>query len=288
MILTIFTPTYNRCDKISRVYESLKSQNRDIFEWLIVDDGSTDDTETLINSFLKENKISIKYIKQNNGGKHVAHNTALNYAEGTFFFCVDSDDWIKEGFIDRFAKEISSSDCYGLIAYKTDAAGKLLSETFPVQVKESSIFDLSEAYHCNGEFSIIIKTDIAKAYKFPVFENEKFMGENIIYDKMSEKYKFKLLNQIATVCEYQEDGLTANYNQLMKKNPSGFCLFFMQRVDLTYSPIQKVILAGKYNCFKLLSKNPGLHYSGNNRLLIWLTKPLGSLFWVYYKLTRGF
>ena len=82
MILTIFTPTYNRRDKLSRVYDSLKYQDGDIFEWLIVDDGSVDDTENLINSFREENKIPIKYVKQDNGGKHVAYNTALKYAEG--------------------------------------------------------------------------------------------------------------------------------------------------------------------------------------------------------------
>ena len=86
MILTIFTPTYNRQDKLSRVYESLRCQNSALFEWLIVDDGSEDSTEKLVDSFIKEKKIPIKYIKQNNGGKHVAYNTALNYAEGEYFF----------------------------------------------------------------------------------------------------------------------------------------------------------------------------------------------------------
>lgn len=288
MILTIFTPTYNRCDKISRVYESLKGQNHNFFEWLIVDDGSTDDTEAVVNSFLKENEISIKYVKQKNSGKHVAHNTALNHAAGEFFFCVDSDDWIKKGFISKLAEKTASLECHGFIAYKMDAVGKLLSDVFPKQLKESSLFDLSEVYHCNGEFSIIIKTDIAKAYPFPIFENENFMGESIIYDQISKIYKFKLLDQVATICEYQEDGLTGNYNMLMKQNPSGFCLYYMQRIDLTDSLGQRICFAGKYNCFKLLSKNTSLRYSGNNRMLIWLTKPLGGLFWIYYKLARGF
>lgn len=85
MVLTIFTPTYNRDNKLSRVYDSLKCQNCDYFEWLIVDDGSKDHTEELVNSFIEEKKISIKYIKQNNSGKHIAYNTALCYAEGDYF-----------------------------------------------------------------------------------------------------------------------------------------------------------------------------------------------------------
>ena len=134
MILTIFTPTYNRQDKLSRVYESLRCQNSALFEWLIVDDGSEDSTEKLVDSFIKEKKIPIKYIKQNNGGKHVAYNTALNYAEGEYFFCVDSDDWIEDDFIDKFNEEILSMAGDGYIAYKIDSYGKLLSDEFPKQL----------------------------------------------------------------------------------------------------------------------------------------------------------
>lgn len=268
MILTIFTPTYNRQDKLLRVYESLKRQDSDMFEWLIVDDGSEDYTEKVVNCFIDENKVPIKYIKQSNSGKHVAYNTALNYAEGDYFFCIDSDDWLKDGFINKFNEEILTTASSGYIAYKMDAEGNLLSDEFPEKLGESSIFDLSEWHHCNGEFSIIIKTSIAKQYKFPVFENEKFMGENVIYDKISENYKFKLIDQIATICEYQEDGLTVNYNSLMKQNPSGFCLYYMQRVDLVYSNIRRVCFAGKYHYFKRLSKNTDLCYSGKTECLL--------------------
>lgn len=288
MILTIFTPTYNRSDKLSRVYESLKCQSCNDFEWLIVDDGSTDDTEEVVNCFLQEDIISIKYVKQDNSGKHVAHNTALNYAEGKFFFCVDSDDWIKEEFIDRFVEEISNSECHGFIAYKMDIDGNLLSEVFPDQLKESSLFELSEVYHCNGEFSLIIKTDIAKVYKFPVFKNEKFLGENVIYDKIGEQYKFKLIDQVATVCEYQENGLTNNLNEIMKRNPAGYCLYFMQRIDMQASLRHRIITAGKYNCFCILAGSQKSEYKGKHKKLLFLLKPLGRLFYVYYKKVRGF
>lgn len=114
------------------------------------------------------------------------------------------------------------------------------------------------------------------------------MGENVIYDKMSEKYQFKLLKQVATVCEYQEDGLTVNYNALMKQNPSGFCLYYMQRVDMAHSFMQKVCLAGRYHYFKRMSKNKNIRYSGNSKWFIGITKPLGVLFGMYYKFIRGF
>lgn len=288
MILTIFTPTYNRQNKLSRLYNSLKCQNCDCFEWLIVDDGSKDHTEELINGFIEEKKIPIKYINQKNSGKHIAYNTALDYADGDYFFCVDSDDWVQHGFINNFVREVEHFAYNGYVAYKIDAAGELLSKKFPEYLEECSFFDLSEIYHCNGEFSLVFRTSVAREFKFPAFENEKFMLESVIYDRMSSKYKFKLLNQIATVCEYQEDGLTANYTSLMKQNPSGFCLYFMQRVDLAHSFIEKVFLAGKYHYFKKISKNKDLRYSGESTMLITLTKPLGTLVAIYYKLVRGF
>ena len=101
MLITIFTPTYNRKEQIKRLYNSLKNQSYKDFEWLIVDDGSTDDTSELVHDFVEEKAILIKYIKQSNGGKHTAYNTALNYAEGKYFFCIDSDDWIGDNFLEK-------------------------------------------------------------------------------------------------------------------------------------------------------------------------------------------
>ncbi|MDO5041520.1 MAG: glycosyltransferase family A protein [Peptoniphilus sp.] len=288
MLLTIFTPTYNRQNQLLRLYESLKKQDNRDFEWLIIDDGSKDDTALLVESFIEEQKISIRYVKQKNSGKHVAYNTALKYSKGKFFFCIDSDDWMEDDFISSFVDKIEDLDANGFIAYKKNSYGKLLSEKFPSEIEESSLFDLQETYGCIGEFSIIIKNDIAKEYRFPVFEGEKFVTESVIYDQIGKKYKFRLLNQVATVCEYQEDGLTANCNLLMKYNPTGFCLYFMQRVDLVHGFVQKICMAGKYHCFRSLSKKDKLKYMGKNKILVFLTKPLGSVFLLYYKLIRGF
>lgn len=288
MLVTIFTPTYNRKDKLGKLYNSLKKQTCKDFEWLIIDDGSNDGTSELIHNFVEEEEILIRYFKQENGGKHIAYNTALDYVEGKYFFCIDSDDWITDDFIKMLLEESLNKDYAGFIAYKSNSKGELLSKAFPAQVKECSLLDLSEYYQCEGEFSIIIKSDIAKNYKFPVFKNEKFIGESVVYDRISENYKFWLLDRVATVCEYQEDGLTNNYVDLMRKNPSGFCLYYMQRIDLTYSFIKKVSLAGKYNCFKMLCKNKNIRYCGKSKCLVFCAKPIGWLFWGFYKICKRF
>ena len=95
-MITIFTPTYNRKKELERLYESLLNQDYDDFEWLIVDDGSIDDTEKYVNSLIKKNEIKIKYFKKENGGKPSAYNKGLDLASGNIFLAIDSDDVFKE------------------------------------------------------------------------------------------------------------------------------------------------------------------------------------------------
>lgn len=104
MFLTIFTPTYNRKQLLQRLYSSLCAQDCNDFEWLVVDDGSTDGTDSVISNFITEGKISISFLRKENGGKHTAHNVALKYAQGDYFFTVDSDDWLLKNSVSKIKK----------------------------------------------------------------------------------------------------------------------------------------------------------------------------------------
>ena len=95
-MITLFTPTYNRVHLLSRLYNSILMQDVIDVEWLIVDDGSIDDTEALIENFQKESIINISYYKKSNGGKHTAINFGLQNAKGELFFIIDSDDVLAE------------------------------------------------------------------------------------------------------------------------------------------------------------------------------------------------
>ncbi len=286
-MLTVFTPTFNRAAKLKRIYESLLFQSDEDFEWLIVDDGSTDDTCRIVKEF-SANKFPIRYYKKENGGKHTAYNLALEKANGKYFFCVDSDDWLSENAIKIILQTFSKQNVNALIAYKKDQNGKLLSGTFPTDLERAGILELARFYQCTGEFSLIFRTDYAREYPFPVFKGERFITEAVVYDRMFASEKAYLLPEIITICEYQNDGLTNNFNDIMKKNPTGYCLYFMQRIDLEYSLRKKISAIGKYHCFCRMSKEKKIRYKGKYKMLVYLLMPLGWIAYCYYKKIRGF
>ena len=291
MMLTIFTPTYNRAKLLNDIFNSLEKQSCFDFEWLIIDDGSNDNTENVVINFLHNSKFPVRYIKKENGGKHTAYNLALENARGELFFCLDSDDYLPNNAIEKIKKffnnlnrEIITSTC-GFLAYKIDRENNLLSDKFPLKIDRVKLYELDARYGCRGEFSIILFTQIAKKYPFPVFDNEKFVGECVIYDQINILYDFILLKEVITICEYQSDGYTNMQIQLMKNNPSGYCMYFKQRLDLQNDLISKIIISGKYHAFKFLSKNkdPNLVYDGENKFLVKMTFLLGIVFYIYYR-----
>ena len=287
MRLTIFTPTYNRATTLPRVYHSLLNQSNYDFEWLIIDDGSSDDTESVVKKF-DSTKFDIIYYKQPNGGKHTAYNRALEMARGEYFFCLDSDDWLAEWAVEAIINFVNKERKNFIFAYKENENNVCLSNSFPKDIEKIGLFDLNNTYHCNGEFSIIFRTDFARRFPFPVFEGENFITEAVIYDRMASVEKVSLLSQVITICEYQEDGLSNNLNRIMRANPAGYCLYFMQRIDIQKTMLQRIITAGKYQCFCRFSGKQRSEYIGNHPVMVTLAKPLGLLFLLYYKILRGF
>lgn len=287
-MLTVFTPTYNRADKLPRLYESLCRQSCYDFEWLIIDDGSSDDTPTQVQEFLPETRFSVRYIRKENGGKHTAYNLALEQARGEWFLCVDSDDYLADQAVEKLLPKLQSRDgLNGLIAYKEDVGGRLLSEQFPTGLEREKMHCLSLVHGCGGEFTMVFSTAFARKFPFPVFPGERFVTECVVYDRMDCFTELALLPEVITVCEYQEDGYSRNANAVMKKNPSGYCLYFLQRIDLQVRLLPRIAHAGKYWCFRWISGNRELTYEGKHKLLVALSALPGVLFRIYYKLLRG-
>lgn len=288
MKLTIFTPTYNRADKLFRVYDSLKNQTCFNFEWLIIDDGSTDNTENIVSEFTQQQLFQVKYIKKNNGGKHRAYNLALKNANGDLFLCLDSDDWLKNDAVENILSIADNlNEKQFIVAYKVNENGRLLSDTFP-DIYSCNLKVLSQIYNCNGEFSLIFPTKLASMFPFPEFDGERFITEAVVYDRINYVADAVLLPKTITICEYQEDGLSNNLNTIMKNNPAGYCLYFMQRIDYENSFLKRFITAGKYQCFCIFAKNKKSNYAGNHKILTSIAKPLGLVFNLYYKFIRGF
>lgn len=247
--ITIFTPTYNREETLIRLYKSLCKQTKKNFIWLIVDDGSTDNTNDLVKNFINEKLLNIKYFYQDNSGKMMAHNLAVKNCDTEYFFCVDSDDYLPDYCVESIYRNIRKidniNDIAGLIGYKciSNSMKDVVSE-FP-DVKISTIQDLYWKGF-KGETSLVFKTKVLQKYDFPKIENEKFITEAYLYDQIDMEYTFYLLRDILTIYEYQTDGLTTNINNIILKNPKGFTLFWGQRYkfQLKTKKIKKALISG--------------------------------------------
>ena len=285
-MLTIFTPTYNRAHQLPRLYESLLAQRCFDFEWLIVDDGSGDDTRQVVQSFLNNGRFPVRYCHKENGGKHTAYNLALEEAAGDWFFCVDSDDLLAPDGVAHIAEAVGQHPDRGIIAYKKTIDGKRLSGDFPAGVTACKLHELALKYGCGGEFSLVFPTNLARKFPFPVFAGERFVTESVVYDRIDSIADMQLLPKVLTVCEYQADGYSQNADGIMKQNPTGYCLYFMQRIDLQPSFGPRLSHAGKYWCFRWISKNKTLRYEGKHKALVALAVIPGIVFRAYYKIFR--
>lgn len=224
-LLTIFTPTYNRGYILSNLYNSLLAQTNKNFTWLIVDDGSTDNTKELVDKWVKEDKIKIEYIKQENQGKHIAHNTGVDNCKTELFFCVDSDDYLLENAIEDILKcrnKTIDDNVSGIVSLKLTKSGQPVGTEMPHSIEYSSLSDLYEKYRFKGDTALVFKTSILKKYKFPKIEGEKFVGEEYIYCQIDEKYKLYVSPYKYYICEYLEDGYTNSIFKLIANNPKGY------------------------------------------------------------------
>lgn len=279
-MITIFTPTYNREKTIVRTYNSLQKQTCRDFEWLIVDDGSTDHTEQLVRSWIQEGILLIRYVKQPNKGKYMAYNEGLRNAKSEFFMCVDSDDWLPENAVEKilsYADTLrSDSQLAGIAAIKEYPNHSIIGKLFRADINRSKLYHL-ECIGQGGERSRIFKTSVAKLYPFPEDSGEKFMTESVIYDRFEDNYEFLVTNDILTTCEYQPDGLSSNPKLTMVKNPAGYKLYFAQRIDLSSSLQTRISNILRYHAFRYMLGKPLYNYKGKHQLLTAALSPLGCI-----------
>jgi len=220
-MITIFTPTYNRANLLPKLYKSLINQTSYEFEWLIVDDDSTDNTENVINEIIrKQNPFAIRYYKKNHGGKHRAINYALDLAEGEYFFIVDSDDFLKDeavAFISEWVSTISDNlKIAGVSGLKVLPNGEPTSGQ--PNFKGESYIDASnferEKYNLGGDQAEVFKTSILKKNRFPDFEGEDFLEEAVVWNGLAELgYVMRWYPIPIYCCEYLETGLTKTRNR---------------------------------------------------------------------------
>jgi glycosyltransferase involved in cell wall biosynthesis len=228
--ITIFTPTYNRCATLPRLYASLQEQSSKNFEWLIIDDGSTDGTAELVAEWQRTNaEFPIVYRWKPNGGKHTAHNLSLTLARGRYFAIMDSDDWYAPDGIkvlkdhwDRLGEDyVNYSNVEGLCAHPD---GSLIGSRYPTDIFDSDNFSITYQRDKSGDTAGMYRLDVLKEFPFPNDENT-FITEGLIWNRIANQYKTRFINVIIGFKEYLQIGLTNRTLRSKLKTAKYSCLY---------------------------------------------------------------
>ena len=230
---------FHRGETLEQLYRSLQKQDFHDFEWLVVDDGSGDDTEKRFEKILREKKtFSVRYLKTENGGKHRAINLGVREAKGRLFYIVDSDDYLPERALSeiiRWEKTIpdeTKNQFAGICGVKCFDNGKPIGE-----IQKEEILDITAlqrpAYGIQGDKAEVFYLDVLKKYPFPTFEGEKFLTEAVVWDRIAwDGFLLRYVQTPFMICEYRPDGLSARMAQLNSENTQGYGLYLSQSAAL--------------------------------------------------------
>ena len=249
-LVTVFTPLYNRKDLLPRLYESLRAQTSTDFEWVICDDCSSDGSyELAIELAEKEDRFPIRVFRaERNGGKHRAVNIGAVQAKGFMFFIVDSDDLLTPDAIEKiltWEKTIPGDHSFaGLGFLKADLSAKLVGTTFSEKTCDCTTLE-RDAHQISGDKAEVFYTAVIQRFPYPEFPGERYLTPAVVWDRIAHAgLKIRWINEIIYLCEYQADGLTANWNRNMANNPEGYALWVKQKMEFLpctgYEQFEKV------------------------------------------------
>jgi len=236
MYFTVFTPTYNRAYILGQAYQSLLEQTCRDFLWLIMDDGSQDDTEALVQGWIRENRINIKYLKQENQGRFVAYNRAVPQAEGEIFTFLDSDDQLDPEALSELKKIWESvedkSKYSGILSYTKHLNGEIIGNRFPEGLYAERLYVLYDKYRLKGDKLCAFRVDLAKKYRYPEYPGEKFGGDSIVMNYINQEAPMILCRRALCFREYPFDSITLNLKKHKANSPNGQADYFRQSLEL--------------------------------------------------------
>jgi len=284
-MITIFTPTYNREKFLGKIYESLKKQKDKNFIWLVIDDGSTDNTKKNINLFISEGIINIKYVFQENHGKHMAFNKALKLCTTKFMICLDSDDFLSDDGVKKINQLCNKfqNDVWGIVGPRVDFNGKTSSQWKPLNFTTMKLLDLYQKYKYIGETYIIMDVNKARKFIFPYFKNENFMPENVLYNRLDELYNILTIDYQLYFSEYLPNGLTNSNHRTFANCLNGFAYSNYINTCCKYSNYSNKVKS--YSRFLAIRKIHKLHNYKNlysNKIKLIIKMPAYILFPLYY------
>ena len=287
-ILTIFTPTYNRKNLLLRTYESLKNQTSNNFEWLIIDDGSTDDTKEYVDKWIKQNNdFKIRYIYQENKGMHGAHNTAYENINTELNTCLDSDDYMPYDAVEKICNfwiKNGSNKYAGFAALDAFENGEIIGCKLPENIKSSTLFDLYNKNKVVGDKKLIYRSDLTREYPYPLFKGERYVGLAYKYYKIDQKYELLLMNKIVCIVEYQEDGSSNNMLRQYIKNPRGFAFYRKENIkNKQGNLIYRLKENAHYVSSSIISNNKKFIKESPSKILTIISIPIGTILYLYIR-----
>ncbi|WEZ07318.1 glycosyltransferase family 2 protein [Priestia flexa] len=291
--ITIFTPTYNRAYCLNDCYESLKVQTCKDFIWLIIDDGSTDDTRQKVAVWKEEGDVDISYCFQENKGMHAAHNKAYELIDTELNVCIDSDDYMPRDAVEKIIqhwKRYGNSSVSGIMGLDSNRNGTIIGTAFPEELKQSTLFHLYHKHGVTGDKKLVYRTELTKRYPYPLFEGEKYVGLAYKYHMLDKDYELLLMNEVLCCVEYLPDGSSQNMLSQYLKNPQGFAFYRKELMKLPFaSPLFKFRQAVHYVSSSLISRNGQFLKETPLKTITLLAVPLGITLYGYITLkTRVF
>ena len=282
MKISVLTATYNREKLLDKLYASLLINSNSCpqieLEWLIMDDGSTDNTKTVCENYMLEKLIDVKYFYQENRGKMSAINSLVQKATGDLIIECDSDNYFtKDAFLiilQALSKCEDMRNIYALVFLKYNQDGKNMGNNFIKDDFHSTMFDLYFKEGITGEKALVFNTKIRKNFKYELEKDEKFVTEARLHHKMDLQYEVACFNKPIMICEYKKDGYTKNINKQFTKSPYGYYEYFKEIFDqdMRGTTLKKRMYVYKhYILFSILTKQekPIKNVKGNlNKIMV--------------------
>jgi len=287
-LITVFTPTYNRREFLERVYKSLKKQSENDFLWMVVDDGSTDNTREYISSLIRDKqRFRIEYYYKENGGLHTAYNVAIEHLNTKLCMCCDSDDWLPDDCIEKIKRvwnQESNNKCAGIVGLDYDSFGNVIGKKLP----DKEYFDLNELLiqgKLIGDKKLVVRSELYKQISPMKTQNgEKHFNPNYYNIVISEKYVWRALNENLCYVEYQIEGMTHNIYKQYVASPNSFIELRKLYLGLNKATLLfkcRHIIHYDAECLLAHRKEDIFGNSSPDRLLSILLYPVGVLYYTY-------
>ncbi len=278
--LTVFTPAYNRAHTLPRTYKSLCQQTNKNFIWMIVDDGSTDNTKELVTEWQSvDNGFEIQYFYKQNGGMHTAHNMAYENIQTELNVCIDSDDAMPDDAVEKilaFWENYGSDDVAGIVALDADMNGNVLGTELPKEITQTSTTKLYGKFGVTGDKKFIYRTDVINSVStYPEFEGEKLVPLGFKYNLVAQNYEMLLMNGVVCLVDYQQDGSTNTIFRQYLQSPRGFAASNAVSMQCSENFIDRIKSTVHYIAECRIAKDKNWLKNSPRKIVTLLLYPLG-------------